>query len=80
MKTKGLDRRMRPDIALALAQGLQATIKRTACAYCGGSGQQQSDGCCVASTVCPNCGGEMYEPLKRSEIEAAVDKIIEALA
>jgi hypothetical protein len=77
---KRLDPRTRWDIALSLVQGLQASIKRRACASCRGTGQQQSDGCCVASTVCPHCGGEMYEPLKRSEIETAVDKIVEALA
>lgn len=74
------DPRVRRDIALTVAQGLQASIRRTACTSCRGSGQQQSDGCCVASTVCPHCGGEMYEPLKRSEIEAALDKIVDALA
>lgn len=77
---KHLDQRTRREIALALAQALQASIKRTVCTSCHGSGQQQSDGCCVASTVCPHCGGEVYEPLKRREIESAVDKIIAALA
>jgi hypothetical protein len=75
-----LDPRVRRDIALSLARALQASIERRACASCRGTGQQQSDGCCVASTVCPHCGGEMYEPMKRSEIEAAVAKIIDALA
>jgi hypothetical protein len=74
------DTHMRSHIALTLVQELRASIERTMCTFCKGSGQQQSDGCCVASTVCPQCGGEMFEPLKRSEIEAAVDKIIEALA
>jgi hypothetical protein len=77
---KHLDQRVCRDIALTLAQRLQTLIKRKVCTACRGSGQQQSDGCCVASTVCPHCGGEVYEPLKRSEIEAAVDQLIEALA
>lgn len=75
-----IEPRTRRDIALSIAQALQASIKRTACTYCHGTGQQPSDGCCVASTVCPHCGGEMHEPLKRRDIERAVDELLEALA